>query len=196
MRTLVICTLGLVMTAAMLAVSAREPAEGDRAIMRAHLVDYVTMDAEEFRRSTTEASTIWSDIGVRLTWDRGGVSTASTEPALEVTVLVLRQDMAQRMIAAENRGPGVLGRAVPEALRAYIFYDRVRAVSERYGGPEGSVLGKVFAHELGHLLLGHTHSPSGLMRAQPDLRSMRLGFSPEDAARIRMGVRAEADHKR
>lgn len=160
--------------------------------MHAHLVDYASMEADEIGRATTQASLIWADIGVRLTWDRGGEPrSVSDEAALDATVLVLRHDMAQRMIAAENRGPGVLGRAVPEALRAYIFYDRVRTVSERYGTLDGSVLGKVFAHELGHLLLGHNHSAAGLMRAQPDLRSTRLAFSPDDGAKIRTGILAK-----
>jgi len=188
MKTLLTCTVGLLVSGSTPAARCGAPVEKPRAIMRAHLVDYASMSADEVRRATTEASEIWSDIGVRLLWDPNGATVAGLEPSLAVTVLVLRQDMAERMIAAEHRDPGVLARAVPEALRVYIFYNRVRAVGERYGGPQGSVLGKVFAHELGHLLLGHTHSSSGLMRAQPDLKSTGLGFSPDDGARIRAGI--------
>jgi hypothetical protein len=55
----------------------------------------------------------------------------------------------------------------------------------------GLVLGDVIAHELGHLLLGsNAHSSSGIMAAELDREKIkaagmgRLGFSPEQAARM------------
>jgi hypothetical protein len=94
------------------------------------------------------------------------------------------------MIVSEHRGDGVLARAVAEALRAYVFYDRVKNTSARYGSARGVLLGDVVAHELGHLLIGHSHSQDGLMKAQPDFASKRLAFAATDGVRIRAGILA------
>ena len=159
--------------------------------MAVHVLDYTAVSNNEVSRAEVEATRIWNNIDVSLTWSIGEARNAKDRaivnagPALDVTVLLLNQDMAQRMITQEHRGPGVLARAVPEAMRVYVFYDRVRTESERYPDPRGVILGRVVAHELAHLLLGHTHSTSGLFRAEPDLGSARETFDREDGAKIR-----------
>jgi hypothetical protein len=84
---------------------------------------------------------------------------------LHLTVLLLSPDMARKRIAAEGLADDVLGLAIPDAGRAYIFCDRVVSM------PGTQVfriqLGAVIAHEVGHLVLGEqSHSRSGIMRAQ------------------------------
>ena len=165
-----------------------------RAAMAVHIEDYTAVSNNEVSRAEVEATRIWNNIDVTLTWRMGEAKSAKDHPvvnatsALDVTVLLLNQDMAQRMITQEHRGAGVLARAVPEALRVYVFYDRVRNESERYPDPRGVILGRVVAHELAHLLLGHTHSQSGLFRAEPDLGSPREAFASDDAEKIRSGI--------
>jgi hypothetical protein len=61
----------------------------------------------------------------------------------------------------------------------------------------GVLLGYIIAHELGHLLLGPGHAPSGIMRATWDMNDLeairqgRLKFSREECARIRKILRDE-----
>jgi hypothetical protein len=165
--------------------------------MDVHVVDYANASADELTRASVEASRLWNGIDVALSWTRDANHTpaqhivqAGPHP-LDVTVLLLRQDMAQRMITQEHRGPGVLARAVPEASRVYVFYDRVKAESAQFGDAPGVILGRVLAHELGHLLLGHSHSNTGLMRAEPELGSAHLAFAKDDAVKIRAGILAK-----
>jgi hypothetical protein len=62
---------------------------------------------------------------------------------------------------------------------AFIFYDRVAALrtSDRF---VPTILGRVMAHEITHLLLGaHSHSEVGLMRGQwsaDDLRTVNSAW--------------------
>lgn len=159
------------------------------AALAVHVIDYAAVSNNEVARSEQEAARIWKNIDVSLSWSIGGDAKNGGDGArprpLDVTVLLLNQDMAQRMINQEHRGPGVLARAVPEAMRVYVFYDRVRMESERFTDPRGVILGRVVAHELAHLFLGHTHSQSGLFRAEPDLGSARETFGREDGLKIR-----------
>ena len=73
---------------------------------------------------------------------------------------------------------------------ATVFADRVRDAARRTGASHGALLGRVMAHELGHLLLGSGyHSPAGVMRAHwPDAILTRNGadwrFSGAEAARM------------
>jgi hypothetical protein len=66
--------------------------------------------------------------------------------------------------------PSILGFAVTDAhtgtgVFATIFMSRVNALAERTGFPPSYLLGRVLAHEAGHLLLGpQGHSSHGLMR--------------------------------
>jgi hypothetical protein len=62
---------------------------------------------------------------------------------------------------------------VPETNRGWlatVFADRISATAARVGGDEGTLVGLVLAHEVGHLLLGQNyHGDAGVMRANwPD----------------------------
>jgi hypothetical protein len=75
-----------------------------------------------------------------------------------------------------------------------IFADRIEAASARGHVDSGTLLGRVVAHEIGHILLGTTrHSPSGLMRARwsDDELQRNLAsdwtFAAADVPRLRRG---------
>jgi hypothetical protein len=67
--------------------------------------------------------------------------------------------------------PGSLGFAAVDlanhdGVLATVYLDRVDALAAQAGADRGELLGRVVAHEIGHLLLGTTrHSSIGLMRA-------------------------------
>jgi hypothetical protein len=62
-------------------------------------------------------------------------------------------------------GVAVVDRATHVGTLATIFLEHVQEVATRTGVDRASLLGRVLAHEVGHLLLGKTgHSRTGLMR--------------------------------
>jgi hypothetical protein len=77
--------------------------------------------------------------------------------------------------------------------------ERVMSIARGAGTDYSTLLGRAIAHEIGHLLLGHSrHSQSGLMRAiwtQEEIRSIRPAgwrFSTAEAAQMRQGLAARA----
>ena len=84
---------------------------------------------------------------------------------------------------------------------AYVFYDRIEHIAQTYLNPSHKpgtddmytviVLAHAMAHEIGHLLLPHGHSSTGLMRAEWDAKDLRLAvnmqfnFTNEQAELIR-----------
>ena len=84
---------------------------------------------------------------------------------------------------------------------AYVFYERARQLAPcaKVGPPV--VLGRVFSHELGHLL-GLVHSESGLMRAKWNRVDFDPGslpgmaFTPWDCQRIHAEATARASGRR
>jgi hypothetical protein len=97
-------------------------------------------------------------------------------------------------------GDETLGFAIHEAVRgigggyAYVSYPMVEALSNSVQASASQVMGVAIAHEIGHLLLGAAHSPTGIMcarwrRAHFGMMSIgRLLFTPEQAIQIRAGV--------
>jgi hypothetical protein len=62
-------------------------------------------------------------------------------------------------------GVAVVDRTTQLGTLATIFLENVRTVASRTGVDRASLLGRVIAHEVGHLLQGRTgHSRAGLMR--------------------------------
>jgi hypothetical protein len=165
-----------------------------KATLIVHIENYAGARLTDLARAGGEASRIYEDVGVRLVWLSAGESAQIDSirgPAIDAHILLLDHNMAQRMIIEEHRADNVLGRAVPEAWRAYIFYDRVMNAGAVHNYDRGLVLGKVIAHEMGHLFLGHHHAQTGLMRPELDLRST-IGFTLQQGGTIRETIGAVA----
>ena len=166
-----------------------------------------------FRRITddlkTETEAIWERYGIRLEWTGADVSESPTNSvSLDATV--------QRHFGRLQRmeGPAVLGLAfvTPDALTwqpirvSFDATERALALRpQRIASLTGIVLdrdlaralGRVLAHEIGHVLLGPPyHEPEGLMRAafradelaEPDRTPFRL--TCRGVERVRRRLRA------
>lgn len=87
-----------------------------------------------------------------------------------------------------------VGFATPGSNAASVIYGRIRAVARRRHMPCGPLLGYVMAHELGHLLLpAHSHSESGVMQANLDLRlaaAGKFGFTIGQVRQLQQHVMA------
>ena len=123
----------------------------------------------------TEAERLLRPVSIRLKW----VDCTSPVLSIECTAPQLPTDLTVRVVAAAlpPATPWALGLAAwsGDQAAAFIFYDRVVALrtNTRF---VPSILGRVMAHEITHLLLGsQSHSEVGLMRGQwsaDDLRTV------------------------
>jgi hypothetical protein len=147
------------------------------------------------------AKLILDDAGIDASWrwcrTKTGPMAESNDGCDDV---VNPRELALRIVRAPKTitDPEVLGYShVDPQLRkgflATVFADRVHVMVPRLHVQEGQLLGRVIAHEIGHLLLGTlTHPPTGLMRGHwlmnhpTDLWT----FSAVESARMRDRVAA------
>jgi len=139
---------------------------------------------EKSGRATTR---IFREIDVEIIWlDKSDLRlTNPTVLKSMIVVHVLPHDTnAHSKIAHE-----ALGVALPGTRFAWVFYDRIEALTGHGDNDLGCSLGHVIAHEIGHLLLpARAHSPSGIMMAGLDGQRAAQGalfFTRGQARQIR-----------
>jgi hypothetical protein len=116
-----------------------------------------------------------------------GVAPSRCEPPLADGELVLRFQ------GRTERGDHILGTAIVQddgpCVLASVYASTIADRAAKTGLPQWLILGRVVAHEIGHLLLGtNSHAPSGLMKASWNLRRPHLDewlFTRADAEKIR-----------
>jgi hypothetical protein len=127
--------------------------------------------------------------------ERSRSADASCDQAIDTTEILVRIASG-----AAWSNEGALGYSAIDAVHqsgslVTIFADRIEVMAARARVDAGTLLGRVMAHEIGHILLGTTrHSPTGLMRAhwRDDELQRNLAsdwtFTAEDALRLRRGL--------
>lgn len=166
-------------------------------------------------RARSEVDRIYREAGVEIMWRGvtfGGdeaerVQAAATTPP-GLALVVLSSAFSDKISVSTDALGGATGTPEQRGHLAYVFYDRVESIAKAYlnraqinGSHEIDtvvVLAHAMAHEIGHLLLPHGHSETGLMRADwngSDLRNAAdgdLNFTPEQAAVIRSRLLPQA----
>jgi hypothetical protein len=195
----VLAVIIMVVTAPLLA-SPRSapPAQIDGLAVHVNLAFDPSITSSTIKIARDEAATIWREYGVELLWTDAGAPSALT-----VDVIVDRH--SPRLDA--DGSASVLGyttiasaEAGPSPIR--VSFDAVDSLIERRHGGDplphrrviGIALGRVLAHEIGHVLLGAPpyHDPVGLMRTtflsddlvRPERSTFRL--MPRSVARLRV----------
>jgi hypothetical protein len=167
---------------------------------------YNTADASdgELHAARAEADRILRQAGIQVAWR--DCSRTPLPPFHACAALLAPMEFLVRIV----RGPApatsphaTLGFSYIDASTgsgslATAYLDRINATAERVGLHAGIILGRVIAHELGHLLLGNTaHARSGVMRAEfsdawlaerVDVRSWR--FSDAESTLLRRALEA------
>ena len=155
-----------------------------------HVDNYARIPPPLLVRAEAEVRRIYASIGLHTVWIVDNELDGIRQPAdgRHLRVLLLCQEMSARKIAADRVENNVLGQAGYVTGRAYIFVPRVMQVSELMGREPSLVLGRVLAHEIGHLLLGRPgHSRKGLMRPGLDFRSRAADrFTRAERAEIKL----------
>jgi hypothetical protein len=154
-----------------------------------HVVNYAHVSRpSDLAAAETEATHIYERSGVRITWVDGEVMSTIDDRALHLTIVILARN-ASASVADDTIG------IAPLLTRAYLYHDRVAAFARQHTESVGVVLGRVMAHEIGHLLLpGQGHSKDGIMQADIDM-GVHSRFTPAqgDAIRIRVASARSKD---
>ncbi len=161
-------------------------AAGDRqATLILHVEDYARIPAADRSLAEAEVTRIYATAGVRTIWATGNEN--ANVPGLHVRVILFSRDVAIGEFVSERVPDSVLGLAARAAGRAYIFTHRIANLALQQGDDFRLVLGRVIAHEVGHLVLPeYSHSDQGIMRANVGVRSKSdREFTTEQAAVIR-----------
>jgi hypothetical protein len=162
--------------------------------------DYASVDARQLARAQEAVSRMYATIGVQATWLKARrLSTQSSDlqsggevPVPDITVIVLDRSMTTRM-APPRHAVGLAAHAGSGQGRiAYVFYERLRAITTRCNVSNVTALSLVIAHETGHLLLPYgAHSDVGVMRGHwdftpsRDLHIQQMSFTPAQGREIR-----------
>lgn len=186
-RLVLVCAVGMVVCGRRLPAEASQ-ACGDGLPLRvtvridnnAGVPDEMLMGAKVY------AAEAYTRIGVTVEWVDGAIA-AREKVAAAYTVVLITPEAASRMAFEKGGNDEVVGHAVVASRRAYIHYERVRAMALSPERDLVTFLGYAMAHELGHLLLpGRGHSAAGIMRGSVPLSSRSLHtFTAVDASRIR-----------
>jgi hypothetical protein len=168
-------------------------AEGEALTIVLHVRDYAHLSPSDLKGAENEATRIYKAAHITVVWmNPGAVAGDAYAGAVHLTVLFLDREMAQRTIETDRIGPNVLGLAAHATGRAHLFCHRIVAAAETYPQDFSVVLGRVLAHEVGHMVLpAYSHSESGIMRAVLDRSTAPQRFSREQIATIRTTVAAD-----
>ena len=118
------------------------------------------------------ADRILRDAGVQVGWRACGMPLPTPDACSD---LVSPIELVLRVVSVSSPtsdplaayGASYIDTTTGSGTLATVYYDRVARAAERTHVPEGTLLGRVMAHEVGHLLLGTTtHAEDGLMRAR------------------------------
>jgi hypothetical protein len=155
-----------------------------------HVDNYARVSPADRSAAAAEVTRIYATAGVNTVWAPG--DDHADVPGMRVRVQLLSRDMAMRKIKRERLADAVAGQAAREARYAYIFTHRILNLAVRQGEDFRRALGRVIAHEVGHLLLPvYSHADRGIMRASTFVRSNgSYDFTIEQGVAIRSMVLA------
>lgn len=164
--------------------------------------DYFGMSSWDVERARTTSERILLTADVRPTWwTCGPIVPAAPAPCDHP---LTPNQFVVRILEAPARPSFVLGYSVIDKGRlagqvATVFGDRIRQTSLRLRIDSGVLLGRVIAHEAGHLLMGTTtHTYEGIMSAHwPDTVLQRGApfdwmFHRTDAERVERNLGARS----
>jgi hypothetical protein len=160
----------------------------------------------ELRTAHSAAESILRDAGLDVVFRHCGLAVPSGQPIdrcdeplkpSEVVVRILNAPTFNTSLRADAYGIAYVVRDTNRGWLATVFSDRIDEAAARVAVDPGTLLGRVIAHEVGHLLLGvHYHSDAGLMVSTwPDAALTRTAdawrFSMLEAARIHHALPTE-----
>ena len=151
-----------------------------------HVSNFADVSVRDLAAAEAEATRVYDDIGVRLVWTEQAMGPADADGARHLAMLLLSHEMTERKTHDQGIGDNVLGVALNVTRRAYIFRSRIARFALIKAQDGNTLLGRVIAHEVGHLLLPlDSHSAEGIMCGDLVAQRARLRFNPVQGETIR-----------
>lgn len=150
-----------------------------------HLDDKAGMPARVLDSVRAEVADVFQAAGIAISWREGPAPAdpkggAGGPPAVTVMLGTMESPCVSSRCT--------LGLAVLDRRTAIVFSNRVLDLARRHPVDPGVVLGRVIAHEIGHLL-----PPRGLMRGEIEVGFRRPSrFTKEEARIMRDGLTLSA----
>jgi hypothetical protein len=119
------------------------------------------------------AARICDEVGISITWKNDEVPspvTTFTDGDFHVVLVALSAKATASLVEQSDVTPKTLGLALPQNHRVYLFAARIADALSFSDQPLEVILGRVLAHEIGHILLGPGHTNTGIMTAKLVLR--------------------------
>ena len=140
------------------------------------LYNTAAVPADQLASARLAADVILRDTGLTVTFRPCGQFAGGTDSCdeplkrSEVVVRIIDAPTFNATLHPEAYGVTYIVKDTNRGWLASLFADRIGAAAQRVGVDAGTLLGRVMAHEIGHLLLGiDYHGAAGVMRADwPD----------------------------
>jgi hypothetical protein len=148
-------------------------AAGSPLTLTVRLYNTSGIPADELNAARDAADAILLDTGINVTFRPCGQLAGGTDSCdeplkrSEVVVRVIDAPTFTATLHPDAYGVAYIVKETNRGWLATVFSDRIGAAAERIGVEPGTLLGRVMAHEVGHLLLGiDYHGATGVMRAE------------------------------
>ena len=187
--------------------SAQNPSDAEKSVwtITLRVYDYVNVDRTALLEAEGEATRILADASVHARWVDCPIRHADVDNYPGCLSPWQWNDYAFRleptaMAASQDKSEDRLGDAVicdNRACPANVYYDRVRGLAGGNNAPTQILLGRVMAHEIGHLLLGPNHTRTGIMQGawsgrQLDMEAAHgMLFTPEQSRAMKTRLAAQ-----
>jgi hypothetical protein len=197
MRAIAMSAVVAVLMAATLSIGVR--AESSSPVLTVRLYNTSGIPAPELMAARLAAESILRDTGLDVVFRHCGYRVSPDDTVdscnerltpTEVVVRVINAPSFSTTLKPETYGLAYVIQETSRGWLATVFSDRIDQAAARVGVEPGVLLGRVMAHEIGHLLLGHGyHGNAGVMRAEwPDALLTHAGeewrFSNLEATRM------------
>ncbi len=200
MRVIAMSAMSAVVAVLMaLALSIGVRAESVTPVLTVRLYNTSGIPLPELMAARGAAESILRDTGLDVVFRHCGSSVAPGDVVdtcnerlkpSEVVVRVINAPSFGTSLKPETYGVAYVVQATSRGWLATVFSDRIAQAATRAAVESGVLLGRVMAHEIGHLLLGQGyHGTAGVMRAEwPDALLTHAGeewrFSSLEASRM------------
>ena len=187
--------LGLIVSGVLCMASAADTRESrlDERILTVLVQDYAGLSDNSLREMEAVSSELLAPAGIQMHWVHCRGHQPGTRPELCGAYLEKGLILLRILTTYPGKHPcrEPLGMAAVDNGYASVFVTEIRRYAEHNGLDAGTLMAYAATHEFGHLLLGRSHSPWGIMQAvwrETAYRDMNLhwfGFSENQRRALR-----------
>lgn len=158
-------------------------ADPSRPTVVLQVIDHTGIPGTVMALARAHAERVFGAIGIHVVWS----DRTDGRCGLGFFVTLLPTAGIAHVSSRDETDENLVGWASKADSRAFVYPDRVRTLAMRTRRDFGVLLGRVIAHEVGHLTLSSGHSRTGIMAHGIDTRPTSLWalFTPDQGRAIR-----------